>query len=666
MNPQCGMCPPYPSAGSSVDLTSATVSLNAAAAVASLNSGGSFTVGGSGSLTVSGTLTHSGTFSVSGIFSGATLKGEGGSFTLSGSATVNTVTHQGNVTVNSTGSLDVNTSMSHEGTFSISGAANVEKLTANDPLTISGGSLILGSESECNSNFTFNGGQLLGAKLTLKGPGTWSAGLMFAGGPTEVDGDAELNLNGSGIKEVRARNLNNSGTVTWTGSGQLWLNEGTVLDNADDATFDAQNNAVVDSSIFPPGVLKNEGTWKKTSSAGVTRFERTIFHNAGMVEIETGTVELAGGGTNTGSVNISGGALLDFVAGQVYTLAAGSSISGDGAARISGVVEIPASVNVPAENVQMPGGLRTGPGTLTISNDLERTGGTMFLGGTTMVGANATLEISGSAIKSLEDHTLNHFGSGLWSGTGTLDLRRGSPFNIRSGATLEVDTGLLADAGIFPPGMINNAGTYRKLPGGAVNRFFRAFFNNSGRVEVQGGTLQLAGGGTNTGVFNISGGATVEFDAGQLYNLDSGSAISGNGFAQLIGSVNIPAGVNVLARNFRIVSGLRVGAGTLTVSNALEWSGGTMFSGGTTVVSPAANLTISGGAIKTLTSHTLNHFGSGSWTGTGTVDLSRGNATWIAGNISSSGNSIKELRIALIGDSASIHGRVRVKKGLLD
>jgi hypothetical protein len=63
------------------------------------------------------------------------------------------------------------------------------------------------------------------------------------------------------------------------------------------------------------------------------------------------------------------------------------------------------------------------------------------------------------------------------------------------------------------------------------------------------------------------------------------------------------------------------GGGTLTVNGLLTWAGGSMGPG---TVNANGGLSLSGDTVKTLDGRTLNDNGSGTWTGTGTLNMGHG------------------------------------------
>jgi hypothetical protein len=96
--------------------------------------------------------------------------------------------------------------------------------------------------------------------------------------------------------------------------------------NAAGATFDDQNTAnynIVGESGTP--VFDNVGLFDKTAASGTsTTAISAAFNNTGTLEIDAGTIDLAGGGASSGG--FTGAGTLEF-GGGTTTLAAGSSIT---------------------------------------------------------------------------------------------------------------------------------------------------------------------------------------------------------------------------------------------------------------------------------------------------------------------------------------------------
>jgi uncharacterized repeat protein (TIGR01451 family) len=178
-------------------------------------------------------------------------------------------------------------------------------------------------------------------------------------------------------------------------------------------------------------------------------------------------------------------------------------------------------------------------------------------------------------------------------------------------------------------------------------------FNNSGTMNVSGGTFSANGGGNSTGAFTASTPGTMQFGGG-THDLTAASSVTGDGTVGFsAGTTNLAGGyavtgttrINGGTANFNGATpstvGLDLSGGTLggssgfTVSGAANWTGGTMAgTGSTTVSSP---LTINApGVVNLQRLLTLN--GTGTWQA-GRIDSNNGtftNAGTFTSNLSNS------------------------------
>ena len=135
--------------------------------------------------------------------------------------------------------------------------------------------------------------------------------------------------------------LENAGTFNVTGSGYLYLGEnafgtslgGGTIKNDSGATFDFQSASNVYNYTGATG-FANAGTLEQTVTTGTTDIQVALT-NIGAVSVQTGTLQLDGGGTSTaGTFTVASGATLDFDAGT-FTLS-GDAFSGAGVVQVSG------------------------------------------------------------------------------------------------------------------------------------------------------------------------------------------------------------------------------------------------------------------------------------------------------------------------------------------
>ncbi len=245
------------------------------------------------------------------------------------------------------------------GTYNVTGSTMVtyESVRFTGPVLSVGSSLTINNASaDFGTNNIRTGTLSLGAgfgslsgsgTLTVTGLLTWTSGYLdfrqtLANGRLELSGDAS--------KYLYQGSLTNAGTATWTGRGDLVLNN-SVWTNLAGATFDAQN----DANIRGAGAFTNEGTFRKSAGTGTTTIgagftapfgEGIAFTNTGIVQVQTGTLSVAAGLTirefvNRGSVTIGNGST--FAVPSPYTQAAGSTILRGGTLRVSsgtGTVEV--------------------------------------------------------------------------------------------------------------------------------------------------------------------------------------------------------------------------------------------------------------------------------------------------------------------------------------
>ena len=371
---------------------------------------------------------------------------------------------------------------------------------------------------------------------------TWSGGTQSGTGTTRLATDSVTSISGSDTKVIDGRNVENAGTITWSGTGDIALNAG-VFTNLNGASFLITNDAAiadfdgsetvgnfVNAGLFRKsagtressfGSLATAGTFTNTGivqvQSGSFRFANPL-NNSGGLQVQAGLLDINGGGTSSGTLVAAPGATVEFSGGN-YTLTDGAFIGGrDGLARITGgTVAIAAGAAVLAvANVELVGGTLGGAGNFTLAGNSLWSGGTMEGTGTTMVFDGATLTISDAAAKTLS-RTLNNSGTVRTSGAAAL------------AAVLVNATGAINNAGLFDlasdmrfvgssPGTFANlsTGTLLKSGGSLSSESVLNFpFTNAGIIDVRAGlNLDLNGAFTQTGGATILGsGSTLGFAA---------------------------------------------------------------------------------------------------------------------------------------------------------
>lgn len=517
-------------------------------------------------------------------------------------------------------------------------------------LTINNGGFVT---LESGITLTVTGATVLQGTLTgpgdfvVNGPITWSAGMMSGTGSTTLTPGNVATLSGSS-KTLDGRIFNNNGTINWVGATQVILSGGAILNNLPGATFDIQNDAPMNIGTGG-GTFNNQGNFIKSGGTSTTNIS-PVFNNDSTVTVQTNTLSFNGSGDSNGTFTINAGATLRFQ-GTTHTLADGSHIGGAGNLTVAGtstvvnldgkyvvtgqttfsggIVNLNNQLEIP--NLTVSGGVMQGSSNITVTNVLSWTGGTIGGSGILTAPAGITFTIGGLS-KTLNGRILNNYTHAIWAGATQIQVEGGATINNLPTATWEIqsDTSISSGTG---GGTFNNQGLLLKSIGtGTTN--IDIPLHNVGSIAVQSGTLLLDANGTHTGTFDVTAGATLRFD-GVSHTLEPVSAINGAGnvtfgtsavVVDVNGAYNITGitTVNGGTVNFNqpltlpiltFTNGTLFNSQPITVTNALNWSGGTMNGGSTTLVAPGATLTISG-VSKTLDGRILNHAGTGTWTGT--------------------------------------------------
>ena len=243
------------------------------------------------------------------------------------------------------------------------------------------------------ANLTITGGTLNGPDtLTVTGALNWTGGTMDGSGQTTVASVGLLSIAGSNIKHLTGgHTLTNKGTGTWSGTGEIMGGLNSTFVNAGALT--AQSDAEFGIDFSGAGTFNNTGTFTKSGTSGATAFEGNVLNNSGTVNIESGSLRLNAGfatQTETGIFNVAAGALLRFFSNVNgfsegdFQLDAGTQLLGSGTYELDlGKVTVSADLSV-ANLILTTNGTLDGPGTLTITDTFNCTGGTLGGTGTTI------------------------------------------------------------------------------------------------------------------------------------------------------------------------------------------------------------------------------------------------------------------------------------------
>ena len=467
----------------------------------------SFTLGGS----------SSGNFDVD---AGQTLNFGGGTHTLDGSSSV---TGAGDVTFSS-GTTSIG------GGYTLTGNTIINSGTVNFDSTVS------------VPTVTFNDGTLSGTgELTVTGALSWSDGSMSGTGKTVIASGGVMTLSSTNEKFLSVRTLENFGTVDFTSTGTLFLENGATFTNQSIGLFDMQVNGFIDYNTGTLPTFDNLGTFQKSGGTGTATVDVTL-DNSSPVQVQSGTLSFTRGGTSSGNFDVDAGQTLNF-GGGTHSLDGSSSVTGAGNVSFSsgttniagsytptgntiinsGTVNFDITVSVPT--VTFNDGTLSGSGELTVTSALNWSDGTMSGSGKTIIPSSRVMTISSTNTKFLSVRTVENSGTVNVTGTGTLFLQDGATFTNQSIGLfdMQVDGFIDYNSGTLPS--FDNLGTFQKS-GGTGTTTVDVDFNNTGTVEMQTGTLSFTRTYTQTaGTTLLNGG-----DLTSTQTLDiQGGALSGVG-----------------------------------------------------------------------------------------------------------------------------------------
>jgi Divergent InlB B-repeat domain len=492
--------------------------------------------------------------------------------------------------------------------------------------------------------------------LTVHGKFSWITGNMSGSGRTVLEAGSTLTIDNPGPINLMGRALENGGTVLWSGAGDLAMSTGAVITNRPGAVFEARNGGLLLSSS---GVNRfdNAGIFRKSDNSGTTTVAAS-FNNSGTVEIQAGTLLCQGGFANSGAVNLSAGTTHRLVAGGsssgmfttpaaamvewtggTFALNSGAQLNGAGLYRIN-FGTVTANTDLTLANLDIIGSsFLDGPGTVTIANAMNWTGGNMSGNGRTVIPSGATLNAAIPSIASLTGRTLENGGTVLWSGAGSLAMSTGAFITNRPGALFHIQNATAL--GTFLGGRIDNAGIFRKSSNAGTTTV-PVNFNNAGTVEIETGTLLCQGGFTNTGTVSLSAGTTNRLAAGGFatgafdtattamvewtannFVLGLGAQLNGDGIYRINFGL-VTANTSLTVENLDLFNGVLAGAGDVTINTLMNWTGGGMSGSGRTIIPAGGTLKAAIPAAATLTSRTFESGGTVLWSGAGNIGVSGG------------------------------------------
>jgi hypothetical protein len=418
---------------------------------------------------------------------------------------------------------------------------------------------------ECDADLTGTG-----VVHVIAGPGLVST---LNWGPTVIS-VSELNIDSNGVFNINSENdnstlsgvtVNNSGTTTWTGGSDLEMDTGAVFNNLAGAIFDLQTNAEIISGAGTNMAINNAGTFRKSAGAGELVFiapTAPFFNNTGLLDVQAGSVEFAGG-MNSAQFNIASGAHIGFGT-ATYILAPGASFTGPGGV-VLGDYDSPILLvngNVAVGNFAFEGGTLDGMGVLTVNGALNWSAGNMQGSGSVSMASGSMLAITGGAMhRTINSAATTTIGATVTAGGG-------AAFNNLAGGVCALQPGLSISydgMGAWPA--FNNSGVLSNALGNPYTTIGIPF-NNTGSVTIQSNRLVFSQGYTQTmGTTTVASGATMELNsAGALI---AGGTLSGTGLVDgpLTNSATVHPGFSpgILNSSYYETAYTQTGAGGLAI-----------------------------------------------------------------------------------------------------
>ena len=566
---------------------------NATTIFAGAITGGNGTSGlvkmGAGTLTLSGANTYTGPT----IISAGTLAMAGGA--AIGDTSDISLTHAGTgllvttgETIGSLAGMAGSVVTLGNGTILTVGRSNGSAIFAG---TIGGGNSTSGLLKTGTGILTINGTN------TYTGPTTIDVGTLVVAGGAAISDSSDVSL--TGASAVLMVNASESvGSLAGVAGSTVTLGSGAIL------TVGADNANTAFSGLL--------------AGSNVT---------TGLTKLGAGTLGFAGGSVSTGTVKVDGGALA--INGGTFTdpISYLGSVSGSrGTVTFSGGIWTTNSMNIgyvgsgtlviaggrliaASDGI---GGVSGGNGTVYISGGDWNTGNALQIG----LGGSGTLTITGGNVTSKLGYVGRNSGAsgtvvvvgGNWSnsidlyvgntGTGSLTIGTGGLVAVGGNLVLAQSAGSAGSLSLAAGGTLQVGGSNAIQVGAGTSSFNWA-----------GGTLQVVGANLTAGLkASLADATTSTFDTNGLAATCTGNL----------------AGSGALAK---------VGAGTLMLSGANTYSGGTTVTAGTLAVGgngtlggAGGNVTVVGGAVLDVSGSTAG-VGVGALTDNGTVVLGSKNMT---------------------------------------
>ncbi|MEI7956322.1 MAG: autotransporter-associated beta strand repeat-containing protein, partial [Verrucomicrobiota bacterium] len=648
------------SAGSPVTLTAG--SNNAAGNFAGVIQDGSgatyLTKIGSGTLLLGGVNTYSGNTNIT-----------AGTLQIGNSFAIASGSNKGNMSLGSSGTLDLNSfnltlnGLSGSGVITNNFSAAVLTAGANDQTSSFGGNLHDGSGGTLGLTKTGVGTLALSGANTFSGATTLAGGTLSMGSDTALSSHSTLTVNNAGTLDLNGHLItidglagtgaiinNNSSPVTLTtgASGGGGIFGGTINDGTGKIALTKTGSGTVTLSNV------NGYTGGTTVTGGLLAITSTGALGAIPGTATPGNIVLNGGGisaTNTFAINANRGITLGSSSGildaaQNQTLTYNGILAGSGGLTKTGL----GTLTLGGANTYV-GDTVVSVGALQIGNAYAIPYGTNA--GNLSLAAGTTLDLNSTSI------TVN----GL-SGTGLVSNTKTGAVTLSAGANDKTSS----FGGVIENG--NGTTAFNKVGLGILS--LSGINTYTGGTTITGGKLSVANSaalGLESNFLTIGTGATLQVT--DSFNTSRATIVGGTD-----GTFEVAANKTLEYTSSSVISGsgslIKTGDGTLSLSGVDTYTGGTAINGGVVWAGADNNLGDSAGSIS-FDSGTL--FFSGSFSsarnilinsGGGTLDTG-GSAVTLTGSISGTGTLIKNGlgTVTLNSASNTYRGATYINSGVL-
>ncbi|WP_354255943.1 VCBS domain-containing protein [Bradyrhizobium sp. F1.13.3] len=489
-----------------------------------------------------GALTLLATTSATSIANGGILRANGAELDINGEVIANT----GTLAAIDHGTLKlIGMTVTNIG----SGSVSVESNSTLDlqGATIDGGTVTIAGTLKSTGTSAVNN-----ADITNTGTITVTSGTLMID-PATLHAITNHNLiqaNG-GVLDVSGEDIANTAALEAVNHGTLKLANLTVSNtSAGSITVDGTSKLFLTDVSINGGSLSNAGN---LYSAGVDTVTGSVT-NTGIIEVQSGTLDLAGGIAGSGQVIVDVGATLEFsgATGSIHIVNSGSIVGAGSNAAIHVQQDTTGSV------IDNSGTI----GPAAASSVTSATDAIVEIGGSITI--NNTGHINGNI--SVATATFNNESGGTWTVAGTSVF--GNASTILNDGVIDLLNG--ASISLSGPGLVNH--NHIDSWGTAS---ISGTISNTGSIEVHDGELSLFGSLTGTGSVTVDAGALLKLEGTVAQTIN----LAGNGAALEIDTDTFGGSIAELSANDTIdLSMIKYGLGTsaVYVANSNPATGGVL------------------------------------------------------------------------------------------